>query len=121
MNYMKQVAEMLGVELGEEFTTNIDDSKKYKITSEGLFCLDSFEDWFEAEYSLMMLLIGKLEIKWQPQVGDFYYFVSPTSKDCVGEQIWQEDKLDVLIKQRVGIHRTREQAINQAKELGWLE
>lgn len=43
MNYVEQVAKMLGVELNEEFY--LDDSKeKYRITNSSYMCLQKFEE-----------------------------------------------------------------------------
>lgn len=64
MNYMKEVAEMLGVKLGEEFKLNDSDDYKYKITKDGMFMYSGFaSDWFSANHILLGVLIGKYEIK----------------------------------------------------------
>lgn len=45
MNYMEQVAHMLGVELDEEFKVKVYDSYRFKITKDGLYwkCNDGWE------------------------------------------------------------------------------
>lgn len=64
MNYMKQVAQMLGVELEEEFKLNDSDDYKYKITKDGMFMYSGFaRDWYSANHILLGVLIGKYEIK----------------------------------------------------------
>ena len=64
MNYMKQVAHMLGVELEEESKLNDSDDYKYKITKDGMFMYSGFaSDWFSANHILLGVLIGKYEIK----------------------------------------------------------
>lgn len=64
MNYMKEVAEMLAVKLGEEFKLNDSDDYKYKITKDGMFMYSGFaSDWFSANHILLGVLIGKYEIK----------------------------------------------------------
>lgn len=64
MNYMEQVAKMLGVELEEEFKLNDSDDYKYKITKDGMFMYSGFaSDWFSANHILLGVLIGKYEIK----------------------------------------------------------
>ena len=40
MNYMPEVAKMLGVELEEEFKINDDSTNKFKLTNSGLFLLN---------------------------------------------------------------------------------
>lgn len=63
MNYMEQVAEMLGVKLGEEFM--IDCSyKKYVITFNGLYWLDKIKKkWIHTSDGLDDLLTGKVKIQ----------------------------------------------------------
>lgn len=64
MNYMEQVAQMLGVELEEEFKLNDSDDYKYKITKDGMFMYSEFaSDWFSANHILLGVLIGKYDIK----------------------------------------------------------
>lgn len=61
---MEQVAQMLGVELEEEFKLDDSDDYKYKITKDGMFMYSGFaSDWFSANHILLGVLIGKYEIK----------------------------------------------------------
>ena len=64
MNYMEQVAQMLGVELEEEFLIAIDgkteSNHKYKLTKNG--CCHEFDgDWYHTE-SINRILSGNYEI-----------------------------------------------------------
>lgn len=73
MNYMKEVAEMLGVELGEEFELerNISDICRYKLTSDGLAAFSPItEDWHEGNKLLVDLLLGSNEIVKIPILDD---------------------------------------------------
>ena len=64
MNYMKQVSQMLGVELDEEF--NIEDSnRKYKITEDGI-CFYNEGKWYRMCNDLNDILTGKYEIIKKP-------------------------------------------------------
>lgn len=64
MNYMEQVAQMMGVRLEEEFKLNDSDDYKYKIAKDGMFMYSGFaSDWFSANHILLGVLIGKYEIK----------------------------------------------------------
>ena len=67
MNYMKQVAEMLGVELEEEFRIN-NLSGRYKISDKGLMiCLISDGEWKKAaSLTLEYMLRGLREIEKMP-------------------------------------------------------
>ncbi len=59
---MKEVAEMLGVELEEEFKINDDSTYKFKLTNSGLFFLNYVGAWSICDYRLTQLLNGKHEI-----------------------------------------------------------
>lgn len=67
MNYMEQVAKMLGVELEEEFyLKGIRD--KHKITNDGMFYRSKKDgSWFITSWTLNKVLAGKLEIIKEPK------------------------------------------------------
>ena len=63
MNYMKQVADMLGVELEQEFKLT-DISKQFKITKDGMYFKTALtDDWVNANYAIGSILIGDHEVK----------------------------------------------------------
>lgn len=64
MNKMKEVAQLLGVELNEEFEIP-GGACKFKITNKGLMKLSTTKGtWDDASSSIMdLLLLGKFEIK----------------------------------------------------------
>ena len=67
MNHMKEVAQMLGVELNEEFNVKGFSYKKYKITKDRVFI--SYEEdnkWYKICDTILDILIGKYEIIKQP-------------------------------------------------------
>lgn len=71
MNYMEQVAKMLGVELEEEFKLNDSDDYKYKITKDGMFMYSGFaSDWFSSNHILLGVFFGKYEIVKKPILDD---------------------------------------------------
>lgn len=67
MNYMEQVAQMLGLELEEEFYVK-GDGYRYKITNDGIayFC-ESNNRWIFITWIVHEILIGKLEIVKKPK------------------------------------------------------
>lgn len=85
MNYMKQVAEMLGVELGERFkikydTETLEDT--FYLTEDG--CHHS--GGTISPKKLNKLITGTIEIvklPWKPKTGDDYYIVHPNG--TIGE------------------------------------
>lgn len=75
MNYMENVAKMLGVELEEEFMVTEDDSI-YILTKDGLEYKSDDGNWHYANNVFLNLLDGTTEIiklPWQPKKGDEYY------------------------------------------------
>lgn len=101
-NHMKQVAEMLGVDLEEEFELyHIERKEKlegrHKLTeSGGLMCFnESGGVWCKARY-LLGLLAGSLEAKklsYQPKKGDDYYTYCQTGFK-VTRDAWEDLPID---------------------------
>ena len=59
---MKQVAQMLGVELEQEFRVN-NSNNIYKLSEDGLFYRSTcFEEWGREPLTLEWILTGKLKI-----------------------------------------------------------
>lgn len=83
-NYMQQVAQMLGVELGEEFKIRLFDGtilpRLYKFTENGLMRTKEYDDrntWIKSGRN-DGLLTGTHEIvkmPWKPKNGDTYYYI----------------------------------------------
>lgn len=79
MNYMKQVAEMLGVELEEVFGIKEGNSPihRYRITESGVEYHDITERWYSLSPDLLnKILTGQCEIEklpWKPAEGQMYY------------------------------------------------
>jgi hypothetical protein len=80
MNYMKEIAKMLGVELGEEFEVNGYINTIFRISERGLESYRS--DWWTSDVSacviLQSLLTGHDTIKrkpWCPSEGGLYWHI----------------------------------------------
>ena len=77
MNYMKDVAKILGVELEEEFKIK-GFEPIYKITNYGLVIKTGSNNWCEMSGDTFLQLIrGDYVIRklpWQPKKGDEYYY-----------------------------------------------
>lgn len=123
MNYYKQIAEMLDLELEQEFViTDLDGKRKdtitYKFTEDGLF---SKANDLSGKVTLMLdlLLSGKYKAvpkPWKPKKGDEYWrciskcgFVSST--------IWLDDVMDICRWKSGNCFRTEEEAKTKGKEI----
>lgn len=83
MNYYKQFAEMLGLELEQEFNLTDADGKKinyasYKITENGLCFKATINGAWHSESSIFLknLLSGDYKVvpkPWKPKDGDAYW------------------------------------------------
>ena len=114
MNKMKEVAEMLGVELGEEFYLK-KGCFKYKLVKSGLLFKDG--GWYDASITLVELLSGEKEIEWQPKKLDTVWAIYPHKKTPIQITFFEND----LMFKRNMIFKTEKEALNRIKELGWIE
>lgn len=73
-NYMADVANMLGVELGEEFKIDSSDTI-FKFYKNGL-CFQCGGAWLRADSNLIDLIKGDskiVKLPWQPKYNEIYY------------------------------------------------
>lgn len=115
-NLMPEVAKLLGVELGEEFTVydtevGIHGRTVFLITDKGLVCKE--EPKRDNDYVMKGLLLGTMEIEklpWVPKVGDSYYYPSQYLA-CVQRACWSGSLLDLTLYALGMAYRTEETAI----------
>lgn len=120
MNYYKQIAEMLGLELEQEFViTDLDGKRKdtitYKFTEDGLFTNNIS---VKVTLTLDLLLSGKCKAvpkPWKPKKGDEYWRCS--SKCSVSSTIWLDDVIDICGWKSGNCFRTKEEAETKGKEI----
>ena len=129
-NLIPEIAQMLGVELGEEFKIKGYDGLTYKLTDNGLelATVDGQKTkWFD-HGALNSLLKGKMEIvklPWKPKKGERYWtFDTVVLGDalCIVRYMWDGD-FNELTKLKTGwVYRTRAEAEAAlpavAKEIG---
>ena len=125
---MVEVAQMLGVELGEVFKVTDDDSGKYhnyyKFTEKkGIEVSEDNVKW-EADTAgtlvLKWLLIGVariIKLPWRPSRGDVYYMPSVTSIGKYIKLFWTCSKNDEGSYQQGLVLRTKKEAVELAEEM----
>ena len=123
MNYMDQVAKMLGVELGEEFKIIMPSTscwaKAYLNENNGLAITDSnVSDTLNWKvYELTHLLTGTHIIKrkpWKPKYKETYCFVDEDG--CICSDAWGNSYVDLNLYKLGNCYRTKEEAeANSAK------
>lgn len=123
MNYYKEIAEMLGVELGEEFSLKDNKTKnivrpRYKITQEEGLMYSVNRNEFERSVSLMSIINGSysvVKLPWKPKEGDRYCYYSTKGQVnyARGDALCSE-----LILWKVGnCFKTEEKARTKGKEI----
>lgn len=121
-NLIPQIAEMLGVEIGEEFKVKGYDGLTYKLTDNGLelTTVDGQKTkWFD-HGALNSLLKGKMEIvklPWKPTLDERYwtftvrgYLESSSRTWTVRPGIWEKHPIDMALLKAGWIYRTRAEA-----------
>ena len=126
MNYYKQFAEMLGLELGQEFVLiDADGNRKnkdtYKITEDGLlYKSPPFISWsINSLGTIGSLLNGDVKAvpkPWKPKKGDEYWRCS-SKCGFVSSTIWLDDVIDICGWKSGNCFRTKEEAETKGKEI----
>lgn len=116
MNYYKQITEMLGVELGEEFSLKENKTKniirpRYKITQEGLMCSIGGEEWNRSS-SLLAIFSGVysiVKLPWKPKKGEKYWYFSGMF-DRGTKCTWVNSTTDLMLWKVGNCFKTKEEA-----------
>lgn len=128
MNYYKQFAEMLGLELGQEFNITSADGERtcpslYKIMEGGIFsrgAKDADGFWgLEQSYVIASLLIGALKAvpkPWKPKKGEKYFIYEPGVVDDA-YSFWADDDIDLCRWKCGNCFKTKEEANAKGKEI----
>lgn len=128
-NLIHKIAQMLGVEIGEEFQIKEYGERIYRFANSGLQLI--YDNGVRnlnttTNMALSGLLSGDLEIvklQWKPENGKGYYtFGTSTGKWMVWQQRWTNHPVDLALLDKGWIYRTRAEAEaalpSVAKELG---
>lgn len=118
MNYMEQVAEMLGVAFGEEF--EIEGMEyKYKIMEGGVYYLRlDMRVWIKAPVVLNDILAGNCKVNrlpFYPKYGTIYYTYS-----CGWGAIkttWEDEYADYVNRKIRAVFRTKKEAEEKRPEI----
>lgn len=126
MNYWKQFAEILGLELGQEFILTDSYGKRkdgytYKITKNGILYKSQInDDWFgERSETIERILDGydkAVPKPWKPKEGEQYWFHSNTFNQTDSRK-WYGQNYDLLLWKVGNCFRTEEEARIKGKEI----
>lgn len=121
---MCSIAQMLGVKIGDTIETG---GERYRVNEDGLSSEARhtlIPDGILEDTVLAELLLGKATYTipaWEPKKWEGYYYPDYRSEYGVNRYAWEGDVLDYKIMDSVGVYRTREEALQKARELGWVE
>lgn len=125
MKYWKQCAEMLGVELEEEFVLIKPDGKRtndevHKFTENGMYYKGTTVKTWRGEPSATLWLILNGAYKpvskpWKPEIGEQYWHYSEGWKEGAINQ-WQDDLFDLIMWKAGNCFRTKKEAEEKGKE-----
>lgn len=125
MNYWKQFAEMLGLELGQEFVIIDDDGTinedTYKFEEDGLYYKNKqFKDWsVEPSTTVNKLISGYFKAvpkPWKPKYGEQYWFYSLKNVQACFS-LFGNCFEDYAIWKSGNFFRTKEEAETKGKEI----
>ena len=124
MNYYKQVAEMLGVELGEEFRLKENKTKnivrpRYKITQEEGLMYSVNRNEFDRSTILISIINGSysvVKLPWKPKKDEMYWFYG-ISLEQASWATWRLNSGDFCRWKTGNCFRTEEEAQSKGKEI----
>ena len=125
MNYYKQFAEMLGLELEQEFVLTDDDGNRkdkytYKITEDGLLYKSPTFNWSISSLgNIGKLLDGDVKAvakPWKPEKEEKYWFYLYGLKQIISGT-WSEGTYDLLLWNAGNCFKTEEEAEAKGKEI----
>ena len=129
MNYYKKIAEMLGVELGEEFRLEefrLKENKtknilipRYKITQEEGLMYSVNRNEFDRSTMLMSIINGRysiVKLPWKPKYGEKYWSYSTKINGTCCNTFWELIE-DYAMWESGNCFRTEEEAKTKGKEI----
>lgn len=128
MNYYKQIAEMLGVELNEEFKLKPSCLEKpwnclYRFSKDGLENKYSDLSWVKCEKGAIdNILIGQTEvikIPWKPKKGEVYWYYSEAFQHAFASE-WIGSLCDLLYWKSGNFFKAKKEA-NEKGYVLWKE
>lgn len=126
MNYYKKIAEMLGLELGEEFVLtdvdgNRDDNYVYKFIEIGLrYKSPTSKKWYgESPYTIQNILEGiskVMPVPWKPKEGELYWYYSKTLNQAISRN-WDAENYALCLWKCGNCFKTEKEANEKGKEI----
>ena len=119
MNYMEQVAQILGVKPFEKFKLKIQGQvtkKRYAFSAFGVYECDG-DKLENVPEILSLILTGKVEIvksPWKPKTRDKYYYIGRYGN--IESSFWTGDLFDLMLYKLCKLYRTEAEAVAHLAE-----
>ena len=127
MNNWGKFAEILELELEQEFVITDDDGNRkdkytYKITEDGLLYKSPTFNWAISSLGTIgNLLNGDYKVvskPWKPKKGETYwYYPNPIYFGVINSYVWNDDLTDLLFWKVGNCFKTEEEAETKGKEI----
>lgn len=123
MTRIEKFCELVGIEMEQKFKKERD-GDLYKLALNSYFYRwdNNNNQWEEDDTQVFSWLIGggKPINIWTPDKYETYYFPDFMDESGVGNDTWIPSDRGVIIRDRVGIYKTFEEAEQAASNLGWI-
>lgn len=125
-NHIGEVAQMLGVEIGEAFKVTDDIYGAYQLyhrftESNGIEISDDGVTWERAKaIVLKCLLMGNariVKLPWKPKIGEKYYVPSVSGKNLFISYTWNKDEVGKINLKKGVVCKTPEEATEMTKKM----
>lgn len=125
-NHIAEVAQMLGVEIGEAFKIADDAFGKhpryYRFTeSTGIEMSKDGVEWKMGKAVVLKCLlldeVRIIKLSWKPAMHDEYYYPSPSNRDLWGCGIWVNNNDDIRRLKHCLVFKTKEEAAAAAEKM----
>ena len=126
MNYYKQFAEMLGLDLEQKFILTDNDGRKIdgyvcKFTENGfLYKSQISKDWYHQPSNILeRILYGTykaMPVPWKPKEGEKYWYYSEPFNQAISHK-WCDGNYDLLLWKVGNCFKTKEEADIKGKEI----
>lgn len=117
MNHIGKVAEMLGVEIGEEFKIEFDNGMlsidNYMLLDEGMFCSDGLSMSASCFWYLIKGEYKIVKLPFKPKNGNKYYTYYTNGEEwLIWDKTWSGDVSDYARLKSGIVFRTSQEALN---------
>ena len=118
---MECIAQEMGVELGDKILIENGYGGMAEVIVDSGGLLNKAGNPIQTIMPILRGAESFEKVPWEPKSGEVYFYPTPVWDDGINEVVYRGNNIDQNIIKRVGIYRTKEEALQKARELGWVE